>query len=109
MTEEIGSDKHRSNPEIKMAVLEERMREARERDRVLLQSNADVKDAVNEIKTMLALGEQRMKAIETSQEDTTARVLAIENDKRSVAGIVAGVISGIGTIATAIWVFVRGG
>lgn len=87
MTEsDIGSDKYKSSPEIKLAILEERMKEARERDRVLLQSNNEVKEAVTSIKTMLALGEQRMKAIETSQEDTTTRILAIENDKRTVVG-----------------------
>lgn len=109
MTEDIGSDKHRSNPEIKMAVLEERMKEARERDRALLASNAEVKDAVNDIKLMLAKGEMRMKAIETSQEDTTTRILVLENDKRSTAGIVAGTISALGTIATVIWVALKGG
>lgn len=97
MTEEVGSDKHRSNPEIKMAILEERMKEARERDRVLLASNAEVKEAVNEIKTMLALGEQRMKAIETSQEDTTTRILVLENDKRGPVAIILATVSAIGT------------
>ena len=96
MTEEIGSDKHRSNPEIKMAILEERMKEARERDRILLESNAKVLQAVNEITTKLALGEQRMKAIETSQEDTTTRVLALENDKKGPVAIILATLSALG-------------
>lgn len=109
MTEEIGSDKHRSSPEIKMAVLEERMREARERDRVLLASNAEVKEAVNEIKLMLAKGEMRMHAMETSQEDSTSRILNLENDKRSIAAIVTSTITALGTIATVVWVAIKGG
>lgn len=100
MTEEVGSDKHRSNPEIKLAILEERMKEARERDRVLLQSNNEVKEAVTSIKTMLALGEQRMKAIETSQEDTTTRILAIENDKRTVVGFWGTIGNALGVIGS---------
>lgn len=95
MTDNIGSDKHRSSPEIKMAILEERMKEARERDRVLLESNAKVLQAVNEINTKLALGEQRMKAIETSQEDSTSRILVLENDKRGPVAIILATVSAI--------------
>lgn len=97
---DIGSDKHRSSPEIKLAVLEERMKEARERDRVLLESNAKVVNAIGEIKTMLALGEQRMKAIETSQEDTTDRLLAIENDKRTAVGFWGTIANAVGVIGS---------
>ncbi len=101
MTEsDIGSDKYKSSPEIKLAILEERMKEARERDRVLLQSNNEVKEAVTSIKTMLALGEQRMKAIETSQEDTTTRILAIENDKRTVVGFWGTIANALGVIGS---------
>lgn len=98
MTEDL--DKHKSNPDIKLAVLEERMREARERDRILLESNSEVKEAVNSIKTMLALGEQRMKAIETSQEDTTARLLVIESDKRTAVGFWGAIGNAIGVIGS---------
>lgn len=96
MTEDIGSDKHRSNPEIKMAILEERMREARERDRVLLASNAEVKEAVNDIKLMLARGEMRMKAIEEDQADTTTRLSKLEDNKTNVIAHIVHILSQIG-------------
>lgn len=110
MTEsDISSDKHRSNPEIKLAVLEERMKEARERDRMLLQSNAEVKEAVNSIKTMLALGEQRIKSIEDKHDDTSTalqvvvgRVDIIEKKQDGVANRVVGGAAVAGFVGTAI-------
>lgn len=111
MTEEIGSDAHKrpSQPEIKMAVLEERLKEARSTDREILATLKDIQRELERQGTMLALGNQRFDAIESSQEDTTARLTMIESDKRGVAGIIAGTISGIGTIAVAFWVAMKGG
>lgn len=111
MTEEIGSDKHKrpSSAEIEVAVIKERLREAGKRDEILLRSNDEVKTAVNEIKLLLEAGKHRMNALETIQDETTTRLLTLENDKRSTAGIIAGTISALGTIATAIWVALKGG
>lgn len=98
MTEsDIGSDKYKSSPEIKLAILEERMKEARERDRVLIASNSEVVKAVNEIKLILEAGKHRMNALETIQDETTARLLAVENDKRGPVAIILSTLSAIGT------------
>jgi len=107
VTDEL--DKRKSSPEIKLAVLEERMKEARERDRILLDSNAKVVEAIGDMKVLLEAGKHRMNALETIQDETTTRLLVLEKDKRSAAGLIAGTVSAIGSIATAIYVAIKGG
>jgi hypothetical protein len=94
MTEDIGSDSHRrpSQPEIKMAVMEERLKEARSRDATIM-TQLDI-----------LIG----KCLEAKHDDTTeaikaitGRVDAIEQDKRSVTAIIMATISSIAAGATA--------
>jgi hypothetical protein len=98
MTEDIGSDAHRRPPsqEIEVAVIKERLREAGRRDELLLRSNDEVKTAVHEIKLMLVKGEGRMAALETSQDDTTTRILTLENDKKGPVAIILATLSALG-------------
>lgn len=116
MTEsEIGSDKHKrpSSAEIdaaeKMAVMRERISQAKARDLEILSTLEEIRAEQQRQGTMLALGNQRFDAIEAEQEDTSTRITALENDKRSTAGVVTGTVSALGTIATAIWVALKGG
>lgn len=115
MTEsDIGSDKHRrpSTAEIDMAVYKDRLKRMdADQERLETKMDAALK-VLSQIETNLALGNQRFDKIETAhkelKEDTTTRLEAIEADRRSTAGIITGTISGIGTVATAIWVAIKG-
>lgn len=118
MTEDIGSDKHKrpSSAEIevaeRMAVMRERIRQSDARDLAMNGKMDIIIGKLSQIETNLALGNQRFDKIEDNakalKEDTTTRLSAIEADRRSTAGIIAGTISGIGTVATAIWVAIKG-
>lgn len=114
MTEEIGSDKHKrpSSAEIdtaeKMAVMRERIARAKERDEEIMRTLKEIQAAQAQTNTLMALGNQRFDLIEEAQEDTSTRIMALENDKRSPVAIVIGVLSGLGTTATAIWLAIKG-
>lgn len=83
-----------------MAILKERAREARIRDKEILETLKGIREEQSRQGTMLALGNQRFDAIEAAQEDTTDRLVAIEADKRGVAGIVAGVVAGLAALGS---------
>ena len=103
MTEDIGSDAAKRPQEIEIALLKERMREASKRDAQIMARLDDIKAEQIRQATMLALGNQRFDAIEESQEDTTARLLLIENDKRGPVALIFGTISAIGVAIVAVW------
>jgi hypothetical protein len=100
MTNDIGSDSAPQPQEVEMAILKERAREARIRDKAILEAMKDIKEEQDKQGIMLALGNQRFDAIEATQEDTTDRLVAIEADKRGVAGIVAGVVAGLAALGS---------
>lgn len=105
-----------------LAVLVERMRgyeqrqsEARERDIVMVSTLGQINQTLGDIRTDLALVKRRddeiddhLEATDKRVEDVHAEVAAINADKRSVAALVASVVSTIGTVATAIWVSMKG-
>jgi chromosome segregation ATPase len=110
MTEDIGSDSHRrpSQPEIKMAVMEERLKEARSRDATIMTQLDILIGKCSKMETSLAVGDQRFQRLEAKHDDTTeaikaitGRVDAIEQDKRSVTAIIMATISSIAAGATA--------
>lgn len=107
MTEQIPSDKHRSNPEIKMAVMEERLRHAAKRDETIIYQLDTLLGKVSKVETSLLLGEQRFKSIEEVQGDTstalkgiTGRVDAIEKKQDGNANKVVGGVAVVGFFAS---------
>ena len=103
MTEDIGSDAAKRPHEVEIALLKERIRESYKRDAQILSTLGEIKNEQIRQATMLALGNQRFDAIEESQEDTTARLLLIENDKRGPVALIFGTISAIGVAVVAVW------
>lgn len=103
MTEDIGSDKHKrpSSAEIdaaeKMAVMRERLSQAKARDEEILKTLKDIQKEQSEQGKMLALGNVRFKSIEDKQDETTTaltglnlRVEATEKHQASVVHKIAG-------------------
>ena len=115
MTEEIGSgsQKRPSQPEIKIALLEERLREAAKRDSIIAGQLAMMVSTLSRMETSLALGEQRMNQIDehlkSTDTDLTTLKTSVESDKRGPVALILGTISGLGTAATAIWMAIKSG
>jgi len=114
MTEsDIGSDKHKrpSSAEIdtaeRLAVMRERISQAKARDEEIMQTLKEIQAAQAQTNTLMALGNQRFDAIEEAQEDTTARLLIVENDKRGPFAVVLATLSAIGTGIAAYFGFVK--
>lgn len=103
MTEDIGSDAAKRPQEVEIALLKERIRESYKRDAQIMSRLDEIKAEQIRQATMLALGNQRFDAIEESQDETTERLLLIENDKRGPVALIFGTISAIGVAAVAIW------
>lgn len=101
MTEEIGSDKHKrpSTAEIDMAVYKDRLKRM-DADQQRMEEKMDAAlKVLSQIETNLALGNQRFDKIENDakslKEDTTARLEAIEADRRSTGAIIGTTINSI--------------
>lgn len=129
MTEDIGSGSHRepSSASLDIAKLKER--------HIALKSDvADIRDTMSDIKGLLishitttdtrhtqllatfnqhnledAIVHQRVLQLDRNLENTNKSVESLINDKRSPVAIALGVVSGLGTAATAIWVAIKGG
>ncbi len=108
MTEsDIGSDKHKrpSSADIdnaeKYAVLRERVAQAKARDIEIMTALKEIKEEQARQGIMLALGNQRFDSIESTQVDTTARLTAVEADKRGPVAIVIGTLAALASGATA--------
>ena len=111
MTEDTGSDAAKRPHEVEIALLKERIRTSERRDSAMAATLSTIADKLSKIETSLALGGQRMDQIDTHLESTdknlaavVTEVAAINSDKRAATGLVASVISFIGTAATAVWV-----
>lgn len=113
MTEDIGSDKHKrpSSAEIdtaeKMAVMRERIARAKERDEEIMRTLKEIQASQAQTNTLMALGNQRFDLIEEAQEDTTARLLIVENDKRGPFAVVLATLSALGTGIAAYFGFAK--
>jgi hypothetical protein len=107
MNEDIGSDAHKrpSQPEIKMAVMEERLKEARIRDATILTQLDILIGKMSKIETGMAIGDRRMNEIDKHLESTDTSLEAlkksVEDDKRSPLAIVLATISALGAGAVA--------
>ncbi len=111
MTEDIGSDASKRPHEVEIALMKQRIRASESRDTKMVETLDEIVDKLSKIETSLALGGQRMDQIDehlksTDKNVTTiaTEVSAIHEDKRSAGALIAGVLSFIGTAATAIWV-----
>lgn len=105
--DDIGSDAARRPQEVEIALLKERIREASKRDGEILRALEEIRLEQTRQATMLALGNQRFDAIEGRQDETTERLVLVENDKRGPVALIFGTISAIGTSAVAIWMGFR--
>lgn len=88
-----------------MAVYKDRVKRMDD-DQERLENKIDAAlNVLGEIKTNLALGNQRFDKIEAAakefKDDTTARLNAIEADKRGPVALVLSVLSALGSGATA--------
>ena len=129
MTEDIGSGSHRepSSASLDIAKMKER--------HIALKSDVgDLRETMSDVKALLigyiqtsdsrhaqllqvfndhskedAVVHQRVLQIDEHLKNTDANVAALEADKRSPVAIALGVLSGIGTAATAVWVAMKGG
>lgn len=89
MTQDIGSDAHKRPPEVKMAIMEERLREARERDRVIISQLDTLLAKVSKVETGMAVGEREFAALKTAQQETTDRLDIIEDESKEALKLAA--------------------
>lgn len=117
MTEEIGSDKHRSSPEIKMAVMEERLREARKNDQTIMAQLDIIIGKISKVETSTLMGERRFMDLESTHRDLrdetsesfkaiASRVDALEKAHTGAANKVIGGVAVVAFLVSA-WTFLR--
>lgn len=129
MTEEVGSDRHRnpSSAEMDIVKLKERYTQLKEDAADTRHVMADIKELlIGYIQTsdhrhaqLLATFNQhnledavihtKVLQIDKHLENTDANVAALTASNRSPIAIALGILSGLGTAATAIWIAIKGG
>lgn len=113
MTEEIEDDKHKSDPAIKMAVMEVYLKESRKQSNAIMSQLDIIVGKVSKVETSLMLGDRRFDDLEAVQKETTQeleavgkRVDGMEKKQDGIANKVIGGAAVVGFLASA-WHWIK--